>query len=223
MSAAQAKTPHRKPLRSSAAFTIAIDGPAAAGKGSISRAIAAHFDLAHLDTGLLYRAVGAQVLTGSDPLHAAKNLTPDDLQGDSLRSAEVARAASDVAVMPEVRAALLEFQRRFARREGGAVLDGRDIGTVIVPQAEVKLFVTAAAEVRAERRFKELLASGAETTFEQVLQDVIARDARDSSRATAPMVAAQDAVLIDTSDLTLSAAIAQAIAAIEKDFPNEKP
>jgi cytidylate kinase len=145
------------------------------------------------------------------------------LQGDSLRSAEVASAASDVAVMPEVRAELLEFQRRFARREGGAVLDGRDIGTVIVPQAEVKLFVTAAAEVRAERRFKELLASGAETTFEQVLQDVIARDARDSSRATAPMVAAQDAVLIDTSDLSLSAAIAQAIAAIEKDFPNEKP
>lgn len=135
----------------------------------------------------------------------------------------MASAASDVAVMPEVRAELLEFQRRFARREGGAVLDGRDIGTVIVPQAEVKLFVTAAAEVRAERRFKELLASGAETTFEQVLQDVIARDARDSSRATAPMVAAQDAVLIDTSDLTLSAAIAQAIAAIEKDFPNEKP
>jgi cytidylate kinase len=156
-------------------------------------------------------------------LRAAQNLTSDDLQGDSLRSAEVARAASDVAVMPEVRAELLEFQRRFARREGGAVLDGRDIGTVIVPQAEVKLFVTAAAEVRAERRFKELLASGAETTFEQVLQDVIARDARDSSRATAPMVAAQDAVLIDTSDLTLSAAIAQAIAAIEKDFPNEKP
>jgi cytidylate kinase len=156
-------------------------------------------------------------------LRAAQNLTADDLQGDSLRSAEVARAASDVAVMPEVRAELLEFQRRFARREGGAVLDGRDIGTVIVPQAEVKLFVTAAAEVRAERRFKELLASGAETTFEQVLQDVIARDARDSSRATAPMVAAQDAVLIDTSDLTLSAAIAQAIAAIEKDFPNEKP
>ncbi len=223
MNAAQAKTPHRKQSRSSAAFTIAIDGPAAAGKGSISRAIAAHFDLAHLDTGLLYRAVGAQVLTGSDPLRAAQNLTADDLQGDSLRSAEVARAASDVAVMPEVRAELLEFQRRFARREGGAVLDGRDIGTVIVPQAEVKLFVTAAAEVRAERRFKELLASGAETTFEQVLQDVIARDARDSSRATAPMVAAQGAVLIDTSDLTLSAAIAQAIAAIEKDFPNEKP
>ena len=125
--------------------------------------------------------------------------------------------------MPEVRAELLEFQRRFARREGGAVLDGRDIGTMIVPQAEVKLFVTANADVRAERRFKELLASGAETTFEQVLQDVIERDTRDSSRAMAPMVAAQDAVLIDTSDLTLSAAIAQAIAAIEKDFPNEKP
>ena len=180
MSAAQAKPPHRKPSRSSAAFTIAIDGPAAAGKGSISREIAAHFDLAHLDTGLLYRAVGAQVLNGSDPLRAAQNLTADDLQGDSLRRAEVAKAASDVAVMPEVRAELLEFQRRFARREGGAVLDGRDIGTMIVPQAEVKLFVTANADVRAERRFKELLASGAETTFEQVLQDVIERDTRDS-------------------------------------------
>jgi cytidylate kinase len=154
-------------------------------------------------------------------LRAAENLTVDDLQADGLRSAEVSQAAAEVAVMPEVRAELLEFQRRFARREGGAVLDGRDIGTVIVPQAEVKLFVTANAEVRAGRRFKELVASGAETTFEQVLQDVIARDARDSSRATAPMVAAQDAVLIDTSELSLSAAIAQAIAAIDKEFPDE--
>ena len=221
MKAEQADRNDRKPLGSGAAFTIAIDGPAAAGKGSISRAIAAHYGLAHLDTGLLYRAVGAQVLSGSDPLRAAENLTVDDLQADGLRSAQVSQAAAEVAVMPEVRAELLEFQRRFARREGGAVLDGRDIGTVIVPQAEVKLFVTANAEVRADRRFKELVASGAETTFEQVLQDVSARDARDSSRATAPMVAAQDAVLIDTSELSLSAAIAQAIAAIDKEFPDE--
>ena len=204
-------------------FAIAIDGPAAAGKGTISKAVAAHFGFAHLDTGLLYRAVGAKVLDGVDPIEAARSLVAEDLENDALRTADVAQAASRIAVIGEVRAALVDFQRAFARRAGGAVLDGRDIGTVIVPPAEVKLFVTAAAEVRAERRFKELLASGAETTFEQVLQDVIARDARDSSRATAPMVAAQDAVLIDTSDLTLSAAIAQAIAAIEKDFPNEKP
>jgi cytidylate kinase len=121
-----------------------------------------------------------------------------------------------------VRVELVEFQRRFARRTGGAVLDGRDIGTVILPDADVKLFITASAEVRAERRYKELLGSGAKTSLEQVLADVIARDARDRSRSAAPLVAAKDAVLIDTSDLSLSAAIAQAVAAVEKDRPHEK-
>lgn len=201
---------------------IAIDGPAAAGKGSISRAIAKHFGMAHLDTGLLYRAVGAQVLKGAEPLQAAQQLQAEDLNALALRNDTVAQAASKVAALPEVRVELVEFQRRFARRTGGAVLDGRDIGTVILPDADVKLFITASAEVRAERRYKELLGSGAKTSLEQVLADVIARDARDRSRSTAPLVAAKDAVLIDTSDLSLSAAIAQAVAAVEKDHPHEK-
>ena len=201
---------------------IAIDGPAAAGKGSISRAIAKHFGMAHLDTGLLYRAVGAQVLKGAEPLQAAQQLQAEDLNALALRNDTVAQAASKVAALSEVRAELVEFQRRFACRTSGAVLDGRDIGTVILPDADVKLFITASAEVRAERRYKELLDSGARTSLEQVLADVIARDARDRSRSAAPLVAAKDAVLIDTSDLSLSAAIAQAVAAVEKDRPHEK-
>lgn len=201
---------------------IAIDGPAAAGKGSISRAIAKHFGMAHLDTGLLYRAVGAQVLKGAEPLQAAQQLQAEDLNALALRNDTVAQAASKVAALSEVRAELVEFQRRFACRTSGAVLDGRDIGTVILPDADVKLFITASAEVRAERRYKELLGSGAKTSLEQVLADVIARDARDRSRSAAPLVAAKDAVLIDTSDLSLSAAIAQAVAAVEKDRPHEK-
>jgi cytidylate kinase len=201
---------------------IAIDGPAAAGKGSISRAIAKHFGMAHLDTGLLYRAVGAQVLKGAEPLQAAQQLQAEDLNALALRNDTVAQAASKVAALSEVRAELVEFQRRFACRTSGAVLDGRDIGTVILPDADVKLFITARAEVRAERRYKELLDSGAKTSLEQVLADVIARDARDRSRSAAPLVAAKNAVLIDTSDLSLSAAIAQAVAAVEKDHPHEK-
>jgi len=201
---------------------IAIDGPAAAGKGSISRAIAKHFGMAHLDTGLLYRAVGAQVLKGAEPLQAAQQLQAEDLNALALRNDTVAQAASKVAALSEVRAELVEFQRRFACRTSGAVLDGRDIGTVILPDADVKLFITASSEVRAERRYKELLGSGAKTSLEQVLADVIARDARDRSRSAAPLVAAKDAVLIDTSDLSLSAAIAQAVAAVEKDRPHEK-
>jgi cytidylate kinase len=201
---------------------IAIDGPAAAGKGSISRAIAKHFGMAHLDTGLLYRAVGAQVLKGAEPLQAAQQLQAEDLNALALRNDTVAQAASKVAALSEVRAELVEFQRRFACRTSGAVLDGRDIGTVILPDADVKLFITARAEVRAERRYKELLDSGAKTSLEQVLADVIARDARDRSRSAAPLVAAKNAVLIDTSDLSLSAAIALAVAAVEKDHPHEK-
>ena len=197
-------------------FTIAIDGPAAAGKGTISKAVAAHFVMAHLDTGLLYRAVGAQVIAGLDPLKAARSLQTKDLQRPDLRSAEVAQAASQVAVNADVRAELLEFQRRFARRDGGAVLDGRDIGTVILPDAEVKLFVTADAAVRAQRRYKELLEGGFEASFEQVLSDVLARDTRDAGRATAPMVAAADAVVIDTSDMSTEVAIEAAISVVEK-------
>ncbi|WP_299968170.1 (d)CMP kinase [uncultured Roseobacter sp.] len=196
-------------------FTIAIDGPAAAGKGTISRAVAAHFGFAHLDTGLLYRAVGAQVLAGSDAVAAARALTAADLAASGLRSAEVAQAASRVAAIPEVRAALTAFQRSFARRAGGAVLDGRDIGTVICPDAEVKLFVTASAEVRAERRFAELREAGADVTRAGVLADVRERDARDRERSTAPLVPASDAIEIDTSSLSVDAAIAAAIAVVE--------
>jgi cytidylate kinase len=197
-------------------FTIAIDGPAAAGKGTISKAVAAHFAMAHLDTGLLYRAVGAQMLQGADPLVAAQSLRPEDLDAANLRSPEVALAASQVGVMAEVRAELLAFQRSFARREGGAVLDGRDIGTVICPKAEVKLFVTASAEVRARRRHQELVAGGTQIDFDQVLADVTTRDTRDAERAEAPMIAAVDAVVIDTSDLTIDAAIAVAVSIVKE-------
>jgi|TARA_B110000495_G_scaffold156778_1_gene140363 cytidylate kinase len=197
-------------------FTIAIDGPAAAGKGTISKAVAAHFAMAHLDTGLLYRAVGAQMLQGADPLVAAQSLRPEDLDAANLRSPEVALAASQVGVMAEVRAELLAFQRSFARREGGAVLDGRDIGTVICPKAEVKLFVTASAEVRARRRHQELVAGGTQIDFDQVLADVTTRDARDAERAEAPMIAAVDAVVIDTSNLTIDAAIAVAVSIVQE-------
>ena len=195
-------------------FTVAIDGPAAAGKGTVSKAVAAHFGFAHLDTGLLYRAVGAKVLAGSDAVSAAKGLDPTDLEDTSLRTAAVAQAASKVAVIAEVRAALVAFQQSFARRAGGAVLDGRDIGTVICPDAEVKLFVTASAERRADRRYQELRGKGDDVTQEQVLADVIARDTRDRERETAPMVAAADATLIDTSDLSIAEAIAAAVTVI---------
>ncbi|WP_282157191.1 (d)CMP kinase [Shimia thalassica] len=196
-------------------FTIAIDGPAAAGKGTISKAVALHFGFAHLDTGLLYRAVGARTLDGTDPIEAAKALVAEDLEADNLRSPEVAQAASKVAVIAEVRAALIDFQRAFARRSGGAVLDGRDIGTVICPNAEAKLFVTASAEVRAERRYLELSDKDIDISLEQVLADVKERDARDMERAEAPLKPAADAVVIDTSALAIDAAVAKAIAAIK--------
>jgi cytidylate kinase len=198
-----------------AGFTIAIDGPAAAGKGTIARAVAAHFDCAHLDTGLLYRAVGAKTLLGLDALEAARALTPADLDGSELRGAEVAQAASRVAAEPEVRAALLDFQRAFAARAGGAVLDGRDIGTVICPDAQAKLFVTASAEVRAARRHAELTARGEPMPLAAVLADVKERDARDESRAAAPLRPAADARLLDTSEMSIEEATQAAIAFIE--------
>ncbi|WP_432816742.1 (d)CMP kinase [Sulfitobacter sp. JB4-11] len=196
-------------------FTVAIDGPAASGKGTISKAVAAHFGFAHLDTGLLYRAVGAKVLLGVDAVAAASGLVPDDLDGDALRTPEIAQEASKVAALPDVRAALVDFQRSFAARAGGAVLDGRDIGTVICPGAQVKLFVIADAKVRARRRFAELSGKGIETTFDAVLADVQARDARDMGRADAPLRPAEDAVQIDTSDMKIADAVAAAVALIE--------
>lgn len=202
-------------------FTVAIDGPAASGKGTISRAVAERFGLAHLDTGLLYRAVGAQVLEGRDPEEAARALSAEDLDRDDLRTPDVADAASKVAALPGVRAALVDFQRAFARRAGGAVLDGRDIGTVICPEAEVKLYVTASAEVRADRRFRELVEKGHDVDRAQVLADVKARDARDSGRADAPLKPAGDAVMLDTSRMDIQAAVNAAIAEIEKRGKSE--
>lgn len=196
-------------------FTVAIDGPAAAGKGTISKAVAAHFGFAHLDTGLLYRAVGAKVLTGTTPEDAARGLVTDDLENEALRTPEVAQAASKVAAIPAVRAALLDFQRSFAMRAGGAVLDGRDIGTVICPQAQVKLFVIASAAIRAERRYIELSGKGMTVTRASVLADVEARDARDMGRADAPLRPADDAMQIDTSDMPIAQAVAAAVAAID--------
>jgi len=202
-------------------FTVAIDGPAAAGKGTIARAVAAELGLAHLDTGLLYRAVGVQALHDGrgviDPhwsAELARRLRPEDLARPDLRSARAGQAASKVAVLPEVRAALLDFQRRFARRDGGAVLDGRDIGTVICPEAEAKLFVTASDEARAARRAAELGADPA-----AVLADLRARDARDAGRDAAPMVAAADALLLDTTDLSIDAAVAEAVAYVKGRLP----
>lgn len=197
------------------AFTIAIDGPAAAGKGTISKAVAAHFGFAHLDTGLLYRATGRRTLDGTAPLEAAQNLRAEDLEAGDLRTPDVAQAASRVAAIPEVRAALVDFQRAFARRAGGAVLDGRDIGTVICPEAEAKLFVTANDDIRATRRFKELSETGHDVSYESVLADLRERDARDSARAAAPLKPAEDAVILDTSQMSINEAIAQAIAHIE--------
>lgn len=192
-------------------FTVAIDGPAAAGKGTISKAVAAQFGFAHLDTGLLYRAVGAAAAdTGREPADVAAALSETDLARDDLRTAAVAQEASKVAVIPEVRAALVDFQRSFARKPGGAVLDGRDIGTVICPEADVKLFVTASAEERARRRHAELADKGDRRPFEEVLADVKARDHRDATRAEAPMAQATDAHLIDTTNMSIDAAVAEA-------------
>ncbi|WP_330629262.1 d(CMP) kinase [Thioclava sp. FTW29] len=191
-------------------FTVAIDGPAAAGKGTISKAVSAHFGFAHLDTGLLYRAVGAKVAEGQDPFRAAEGLVPEDLQRSDLRTLGAGQAASRVAALPTVRVALVDFQRRFAESPEGAVLDGRDIGTVICPRAQVKLFVTASPEVRAHRRWLEV--GGDEA---QVLAEVIERDERDMNRTDAPLRPAPDAHLLDTSDLSIEDAIAQAIALIE--------
>jgi CMP/dCMP kinase len=198
------------------AFTIAIDGPAAAGKGTIGRALAAHFGFAHLDTGLLYRATGRRVLTGLDPVEAAQNLRAEDLDADDLRTPDVSQAASRVAAIPEVRQALLDFQRAFARRAGGAVLDGRDIGTVICPEAEVKLFVTASDDERARRRHKELSESGHAATLDEVMDDLRQRDARDSARAAAPLKPAEDALRLDTSEMTIDQAVAAAVAEVER-------
>jgi len=202
-------------------LVIAVDGPAASGKGTIARALAKHFDLPHMDTGLLYRAVALNLWRwGGDPssefeaLRAADNLglDPDDPE---LRSEPVSKVASSVSAYPSVRAALLNRQQDFASQAGGAVLDGRDIGTVIAPDADVKLFVTASPEVRAERRMKELQGRGINVHFDEVLADIRARDERDSTRPVAPLKEAPDAIHLDTSELDVEQAIAEAIRLVE--------
>lgn len=196
---------------------IAVDGPAASGKGTIARALAKHYGLPHLDTGLLYRAVAATVHNMHlDPTREADAVAAcsfdDSLLADpSLRDDETGKLASVVSAHPLVRSALLQRQKRFAQQPGGAILDGRDIGTVIAPDADAKLFVKASPQVRARRRHNELAANGSPATFEQVLADIRARDARDSGRATAPLTQAADAAALDTSSLTIEAAVARAI------------
>ena len=201
---------------------IAVDGPTASGKGTIAKALSAHFDLPHLDTGLLYRAVGRQVfLDGGDPDDAGDALAacsfPDALLDDpSLRNEETGGLASRVSIHPNVRKALFERQRSFATRAKGAVLDGRDIGTVIAPEAHAKLFVIASVEARAQRRFLEMRERGVKVTLLEIADDLRRRDERDRNRAVAPLVAAEDAITLDTSGLDRDEAIAASVAAVER-------
>ena len=204
-------------------FVVALDGPAAAGKGTIARALSARFGFAHLDTGLLYRATGLRALregagavNRDHAVEVVETLRAEDLEAEGLRTGPAGEAASVVAAIPEVRAALLKFQREFAARPSGAVLDGRDIGTVICPDADVKLFVTASDAARAARRFAELSAKDPALTLEDVAGDLARRDARDAGRADAPMLRAPDALLLDTTELTIDAAIAEAAALITR-------
>ncbi|MBP6579962.1 MAG: (d)CMP kinase [Sphingorhabdus sp.] len=200
---------------------IAVDGPTASGKGTISKALAVHYGLPWLDTGLLYRAVGRQVElndgNADDPADAlAACVFPDSLLDDPvLRDEATGGLASRVSIHPQVRAALNQRQVDFANQPGGAVLDGRDIGTVIAPNADAKLFVTASAEVRATRRYDEMRGRGIAANYESILADIKARDKRDSERTDAPLKAAEDAVLLDNGNLTIGAAVQAAIAAVE--------
>lgn len=202
---------------------VAIDGPAASGKGTLARRLADHFGFACLDTGLLYRAVARDVAAAgfrlNDPwaaVAAARGLDPASFDDPALRCGAAGEAASIVAGIPAVRAALLSYQRTFARQAPGAVLDGRDIGTVVCPNADVKIFVTASPEVRARRRFSELAARGADVAFEPVLTDILARDARDQDRAISPLTMAADAMLLDTSNLSIEAAFDAAVGLIKR-------
>jgi len=205
-------------------LTIAIDGPAASGKGTIARRIAERYGLRHLDTGLLYRAVavlcageGIALADGAAAGERAVRLDPADLERDGLRSAAAGRGASVVAAHPQVRNALLDWQREFAAAPPGAVLDGRDIGTVVLPDARAKLFVTADPDVRAARRWREL-SKDRDIAYRDVLRDIEERDARDAARTDAPMVQAQDAALLDTTDRTIEDAVADAIRLIDRQL-----
>jgi len=200
---------------------IAIDGPAASGKGTLGKRLAKHFGLPHLDAGLLYRATAYRLHQEGHALDdvarardVARGLTPDALDEERLRGRDMGEAASIVAAIPEVRAALLDMQRGFARRPPGAVLDGRDIGTIVCPEAECKIFVTATPKTRAARRARELAQRGEPAAYQSILADIEARDERDSHRATAPLAAAADAVILDTTDLDIEAAFQAALAIV---------
>ena len=195
---------------------IAVDGPAAAGKGTIARALARHFGYHFLDTGTLYRRVGLAVLkSAGDATEIARSLNDSPYDDAELRTEEVGAMASVVASIPAVRQALLAYQRKFADRAPGAVLDGRDIGTVVCPAADVKIYVTASPEVRAKRRWEELKSLGMDAGFSTTLDEIRIRDERDSSRAVAPLLPAPDATIIDTSDMTIEAAVAAAVRVVE--------
>lgn len=206
---------------------IAIDGPAASGKGTLAKKLAAELRLPHLDTGLLYRATaralikaGASLNDALEATKAAQSLDVVRIDDEPLRGAAMGEAASIVAALPSVRAALIDAQRRFANQPGGAVLDGRDIGTVIAPHAHVKIFVTASPEVRAERRFREARGRGENAPYETILDDIRKRDARDAERVTAPLKAAEDAVLLDTSAMTIDEVLTAALAIVRRRSPD---
>ena len=188
-------------------IVIAIDGPAASGKGTVSKAVAKKLRFNYLDTGKLYRTIGAKYLEGYQPIAAAQKLESSDLDKYDLQKPEIAQAASEIASIPEVRAALLEFQRNFSQKKPGAVLDGRDIGTVVCPKAKVKIFLTASLEARAKRRYVELRKQDKEISFETILEQIRERDNRDQTRSCSPMLAARDAKIFDTSKLSINEAV----------------
>ena len=188
-------------------IVIAIDGPAASGKGTISKAISEKLKFNYLDTGKLYRAIGAKYLEGYPPIAAAQSLDVKDLEKYDLQKQEIAQAASEIALIPEVRAALLEFQRNFSQKMPGAVLDGRDIGTIVCPDAKIKIFLTASLEARAKRRYVELYKHDQKIDFKTILEQIRERDERDQTRSSSPMVAASDAKIFDTSELSIKEAV----------------
>ena len=194
---------------------IAIDGPAASGKGTVSKAISEKLRFNYLDTGKLYRAIGAKYLEGYQPIAAAESLESSDLAKYDLQKPEIAQAASEIASIPEVRTALLEFQRNFSQKMPGAVLDGRDIGTIVCPDAKIKIFLTASLEARAKRRYFELYEHDEKINFETILRQLKERDERDRTRSSSPMVAAKDAKIFDTSKLSVNEAVEKVLSYIQ--------
>jgi len=201
---------------------IALDGPAASGKGTLAKKLAQHYELGHLDTGALYRAVARDMIAAGKQLddeeaaaRIALNIDPESLEDPGLRTAEIGEAASYVAKLKDVRAALVNYQRKFAERPGGAIIEGRDIGTVVCPGADVKVFIEASTKVRATRRHKELIEAGHDISYDEIHAQIAARDELDRSREISPLVPAEDALLLDTSDLGIEAAFKAAIELIE--------